>query len=302
MKKLKLFLEKNYKKITTILILLWFYLIIKLWLFWANFICWSSWYISICIIPDFEYTWTNAWYVSVCFLILSIILFIPLLNTKDKIKKISISLVILFMWLIWKSLFYLISPDFKFYENGEKSYSDKDWNVTDMDKYLESMWKYCDNSKDDFKMRWLRRSDWCSWQYLYDYKTAEEYAKVFDYANKHNLDHLYKLTFRSANDFWLEKIIKVYHDDTFYAYLINYIRTYEIIIIKNDNYILELIVDKSNNNSIKNLWINFIDNISLIDDKHNVLKWEDEKKYWENIHKELRMKIKQIPEVNYKVF
>lgn len=187
----------------------------------------------------------------------------------------------------------MVSPDFKFYDFWLETYTDKEWSLTNMDLYLESIWKYCDNNIDNFKFKRVHRSDMCWWQYLYDFKTAEEYWKVFDYANKHNLEYLYKLTFSWAKDFWLEKIINVYHDDTFYVYIID--KTSNIDLLK-------LISVNSNKILIKEIVKNYILEINYFYDNKDNYNQNEWYKYWNDLSKKVEKLLKQIPEVNNKIF
>ncbi len=291
---MKKFLEKNCKWISSLFVLIWLYLIIKLFWFWANTICsWWGWYISLCIVPHIEYSWTYAWYISILFLILSIVWIYLIKSTNNKLSKIYISIFVLLLWVIWKPIFYELSDDFKFFHNWSSQYTDKEWNLTNMDLYLESMWKYCDDSIDDFKFKKVYRRDMCGWQYITEFKTAEEYSKALDYANKKNMWYMYKLTYRWAEKFWLEKIIDVYNDDTFY---------WKVIIWNWSNIgLIYMISSKTDNRKINDL-IEYIMDKLLYWKKNYFKDKEEEYKYWETLDTNIFNKIKEIKEINYKIF
>ena len=288
MNKIIKFLEENNKWIVRILVFIWLALIIKLWWIWM--------YIEFHIFNWFlEYSRTNAWYISVIFFIISVILIFIISNTNNKTKKIQIAFIIFLLWLLWKPIFYFVSPDFKFYFTDEyKKYKTEDDKVLDIDLYLEYMWKYCNNSIDNFKFKRVFRADMCSWKYLYDFETVEEYAKVFDYANKNNMRELYRLTYSWAEKFWLEKIIEGYNDDTFYGYLL-----YRWELKKNMRKILSKFIINLNILNILEFYEDVIfKNQELLKNDNSY----NSSQYWKNFDKILYYKLKQIPEINYKIF
>ena len=282
------FLENNSKWLVRILVFIWLFLIIKLWWFGLDFkFHIFEWYI--------DYWWTNAWYIAIAFLLISSIWIYIISKTKNKILKVKIAFLIFILWVIWKSVFYVVSPDFRFYmTNVEREYSDKNWNITDMDLYLEYMSKYCDNSIDDFKFMRVYREDLCWWQYLYDFKTVEEYWIVFDYANKYNLGTLYRLTYAWAEDFWLEKIIKWYNDDTFQAYML---MKWELDKEKR-NFLSDFITNTEIKKVLEYYENSILENKKLSSSDNN----HDGYVYWNNFNKELYKKLKGISEINYKIF
>lgn len=290
---MKNFLENNYKWIVIITSLFWLFFIYKLFMFWANFVCSSGGFIDICVIPNFEYSWTNAGYISILLFIISVILIIKLRKIQDKITKIKLSIIVLLLWFIGFPLFYIISPDFYFYRFWEYSYTDRDWNLTNMDLYLEKMWKYCDDSIDDFRFRRLYRRDLCEWQYVINFKTAEEYWIAFDYANKKNMWYMYYLTYKWAENFWLEKIVEKYNDVTFY---------WRILIWNwsNENY-LNIMSEKTNNQKFLTL-INYIKTKLEEWTKLNFKNNDESQLYWWNLDNEIRETLEKITEINYKIY
>ena len=289
---MKEFLEKNYKWIVGIFVFIWIFFILKLWLIWSNTWWCGGWWISICIVPSFEYYWISAWYIAVIFLWISIYLINRIKKSDNKIKKIQIAFLILILWLIWKPLFFLVSPDFKFYLN-DAVYKDSNNNLVDIDKYLEEVNKYCNNVENyDFYNSVLTM---CSWKFENDFATSEEYIKVLESAKKNNFAYLYYLTYRWI---WkkvsLEEMIEKYNDDTFYVYVI-----FEWSISLKD---MELLKKHLKNKKILELYNYFIN--SIIENKEliKIDKYHNYRKYWENYNKELKNKIKQIPEINNKIF
>ncbi len=292
---MKNYIEKNYKWLIRIFIIIWIFLILKLWYFWVYWICgWGGWYINLCIIPTYKYFWTNAWYISMAFLLLSILLIIWIYFIKNKILKVLLAFIILFLWIIGKPLFYYLSPDFKFYYTDEYlSYMDKEFHPKDVDLYLEYMWKYCNETKDDFNYKNLWRDSMCGWKYLYDFETVEDYKKVFDFANKNNMRELYRLTFIWAQDFWLEKIIKGYRDDTFYGYMI-----FNWNLDKDQREYLNNFL----NLELKNIVIYYNNASKIAIEELLKNKNFNSYTYWQNFDKIFYRKLKQIKSVNTKVF
>ena len=292
------FLEKNYKWIARVLVIVWVLLILKLWLMWLSINSWSSgWFLALPSLWDFEYIWMSAWYISTLFLIISIYLLYKYKNKKDKNTKIKIALFIFVLWLFSNQIFLLFSPDFKFFMTPVTSqYKDQDWNVTDVDKYLEMIWKYCDYKVAGTLKYRVTRYDMCSENDKFQtfFKTADEYIKVLEYAKNHDDKLLYERTYWWVNKFWVEKILEKYDDVTFQAYVIS---NWFI------DYSHEFIYRKKINNSKVLDLLNFYtesvkDNINL----SNKNPQHDIRLYWENYRKELNNRIKQIPEINYKIF
>jgi hypothetical protein len=292
---MKNYIEKNYKWLVRIFVVVWIFLILKLWYFWVYWICgWWGWYINLCIIPTYKYFWTNAWYISMAFLLLSILIIIWIYFIKNKILKVLLAFIILFLWIIGKPLFYYLSPDFKFYYTDEYlSYMDKEFHPKDVDLYLEYIWKYCNETIDDFNYKNLGRDSMCGWKYLYDFETVEDYKKVFDFANKNNMRELYRLTFIWAQDFWLEKIIKGYRDDTFYGYVDYHNSKVDII---------ELLAKNTNNELLKKYFNEEIKKINYFFVNSKEFTQDQWYKYWDNLSDEIYNKLKQIKTINTKVF
>ncbi len=292
---MKNFINKNSKWIVRIFIILWIYLIYKLFSISMYTTCWWwGWYINMCIVPDIHYEWINSSIISVIFFVLSLWIIYIIRKEKDKTKKVILAFLILLMWLIWKQIFYIVSPDFKFYFTDENLiYMDKDFHPKNVDLYLEYMWKYCNDNMDNFSYKKLQRSSMCWWKYLYDFETVEDYKKVFDYANKNNMRELYRVTFIWAQDFWLEKIIKGYNNDTFYGY-----------VIKKNWADIKTILLMSKITKNKNL-INIFNYINLEYLKWNKIIFNDffkEREYWEIIENKIDNKLEKIKIINTKVF
>ena len=288
------FLENNSKWVVRSFVLIWLFLILKLGYFWVYTACGWWWYINLCIIPNFHYSWTNAWLISSVFFVLSVILLIIIKFLKNKKIKILLAFIILLLWIIWKPLFYIISPDFKFYYTDERlKYMDKDYNPKNIDLYLEYMWKYCNDNIDDFLFKNLKRDSMCSGRYLYDFETVEDYKKVFDFANKNNIRELYRLTYVWAEKFWLEKIIKWYNNDTFYGYIIN--RDWS------DKLNISFIEINTDNNKLKYILTYIKNELEIWQEK---LFWTilSENEYWWKIEKQIDSKLSKIKTINTKIF
>ena len=287
MKKIVGYLGKNNKWVISILILIWLIYIIKLFMFGLHFhIHIFNWFI--------EYYWTNAWYISIIFFIISIICIFIIKNIANNIIKIYIAFLIFLLWIFWKSFFYLISPDFKFYfTNIQKEYIDSEWYLIDIDLYLYYMWKYCDNSIDNLVFKRVHREDLCAWQYIVNFRTVEEYKKAFNYANENNMRYLYKLTFYWSEDFWLEKIIEEYNDDTFYWYVIDKTSNLKLLQLINNNLKNKELLEILENNIISIKY--FYENKELFNNK----QWY---KYWNKLSDSFINNIKNIKEINYKIF
>ena len=128
---------KNKKKlIEIIMIMVSLFMIIKLFLFWAH-ISWSWWYIWLWY--SLSYDWTWAWFVSIILLI--ILIYILFFYTKkDKFHAI---IMIFILSLLWKQIFYIVSPDFWFYYNNNANYLDEDWLLIDFDKFVKEYKDHC---------------------------------------------------------------------------------------------------------------------------------------------------------------
>ena len=141
------FIDRYYNKwIVRGLVIVWVLFMLKLILMWVSI--WSStswWFLALPAFWDFEYYWMSSSYIWLILIIISIYFIYKISKTKNKTNKILLALIIFFLWLISKQVFFLFSPDFKFYMTPVTSqYKDKEGNVTDVDKYLDSIWKYCD--------------------------------------------------------------------------------------------------------------------------------------------------------------
>lgn len=301
MNKLKEYLEKNNKILSNTFITVWMFFMLKLWLMWFSISAWSSWwFLALPSLWSFEYTWMSAWYISSIFIILSVFLIYKIRLIKNDSIRLKIALFILILWLLSKQIFFIFAPDFKFYMTPvTKQYKDKEWNVTDVDKYLELVWKYCDYKVSGRLEYRKSRADMCSENDKYQtfFKTADEYIKVLEYAKNNDDRSLYQRTYWWVNKFWVEKILEKYDDVTFQAYVIN---NWDISESKE-------IIYRQNIKNIKNIKIlellNFYDN--SVNENIKLMKSDsnhDIRAYWENYRKEFTNKIKQIPEVNYKIF
>lgn len=297
MNKLKEYLQKNNKILINILITVWMFFMLKLWLMWFSIKAWSSWwFLALPSLWSFEYTWMSAWYISLLFIILSIFLIYKIRYIKNGSTKLKIALFILILWLLSKQIFFIFAPDFKFYMTPvTKQYKDKEWNVTDVDKYLELVGKYCDYKVAGILEYRKSRGDMCSENDKYQtfFKTADEYIKVLEYAKNNDDRTLYQRTYWWVNKFWVEKILGKYDDVTFQAYVIDKIGDLEklksfIAYIKNPK-----LIEILNNN------IGSIEYYNNNKDKFTQNEWYD---YWDKLSNDFTSWIKQIPEVNYKIF
>lgn len=291
------FIEENYKWLVRIFTLLGFFFIVKLFLFGLDVYCWSSWYISICIIPtSWEFAWTTASTIAVLFFIIAIKIKAKIKQIKNVWNKIRLAFIIFILGLVWKPLFMVISDDFRFYLTPTwLQYKNFDWEIIDLDKYLELTTKYCNNSKewDDFNFIHSREA-MCGWKFEVDFDTVDEYIKILEHAKNNNFRYLYQHTYRWMDEnVWLENVIKKYNDDTFYAYVI-YRRG-----LSTDT--IELLKTKIQNEEI--LWLlDFY--IEWLTDVENKL---DESKisidtYWNKFSIDIFSQIKKIESINYKVF
>lgn len=291
---MKKYLEKNYKWVVRALVIVWMFFILKLFLEWSHLGGCGGWWISICIVPSLEYYWISASYIAVLFLWISIYLITRIKKIDNKMKKVQIAFLIFVLWLIWRQVFFLVSPDFKFYLNVAE-YKDEHNNLVDIDKYLEQVNKYCIN--DDKFNFYQSREDMCGGKFEPDLKTVDEYIKVFESANKNNNGYLYYLTYRFADEnVGLENIIEKYNDDTFYAYSTRNWSNEKVI---------NSIKEKSKNNQIISL-VEYINNEKKSYFEQNKIEGKDKYDNWndfrDKIEKELKNKIKQIPEINNKIF
>ena len=293
------FIKKYSKWIVRVLVIIWIGLIYRLWAVWLYISdsC-SWWYISLCLGWDIEYYWISASTIALIFFMASIFLIKKIKKTKNEKLRLQLAFIIFVLWIIWTPLFYIVSPDFKFYLQ-KAEYKDSRWNITDIDKYLELTNKYCRNDIewDNFDFKYSRET-MCSWKFETNFKTVEEYIKILDYANKNNFKFLYDLVYRRIDkNVGLENMIEKYDDDTFYAKTIKYIRT--------DTNLMNKLINITSNDNIENL-----SNI-IINWLSNFYKWieenSDNKSDKWNIFRDemellIKQKIKQIPEVNQKIF
>ncbi|MDD2871581.1 MAG: hypothetical protein PHS49_06335 [Candidatus Gracilibacteria bacterium] len=292
---MKNFLENNYKWIVRGLVIIGIFLMLKLWSVGFNTSgCGGGW-ISICIIPSIEYYWISASYIAVLFLGISIYIIKQIRKTSKKTRKIQLAFIILFLGLIGKQVFFVVSPDFDFYLN-DAVYKDSENNLVDIDKYLEQVNKYCLNN-DDFKF-YTSREGMCGGKYEPDLKTVEEYIKVFESAKNNDNRYLYYLTYRWADEnVGLENIIEKYNDDTFYAYVIKNERT--------NRYLNNILKQKHINIKLLPLldYIdNELDNYYTVIEKNSIDKgntWDD---FRDKIESFIKVTIKQIPEINHNIF
>ena len=170
-----------------------------------------------------------------------------------------------------------------------------DWNIDNLDKYLELTTKYCDNFKewDSFKFKYSRET-MCSWKFEVDFKTVEEYIKILEYAKNHNFRYLYQHTFRWMDEnVWLENVIEKYNDDTFYAY---------VIYNNSKLYFLNLMIFKIENDLLKSILDNQIIKINYYFDNKDFFSQDEWYEYWENLSKDLKHKIRKVSEINHKIF
>lgn len=291
---MKNYIEKNSKWIIRIFIVVWLFLILKLWYFWVYTTCGWGWYINLCIIPNFHYFWTNASFVALTFLMISVMWIILIKFTKNNLVKVLLAFMILFLWILSKPFFYYLSPDFKFYyTNQNLEYMDEDFKPKDIDLYLEYMWKYCNNNIDDFNFKNVNRDSMCGWKYLYDFETVKDYKKVFDFANKNNMRELYRVTFIWAEKFWLEKIVEGYGDDTFYGYVDYHNSKVDII---------ELLAKNTNNELLKKYFNEEIKKINYFFVNSKEFTQDQWYKYWDNLSDEIYKNIRQIKTLNTNVF
>lgn len=285
-------IDKYHKYFMWFFIPLWIFFIVKLWWFWmdVNTHCWGG-AINFCFWIDYEYYWTNAWTLAffLMFVVMFLILFIS--DSNNNISKVKFAFLIFVLWILSKSFFYLISPDFRFYEYWIKYYSNSKWEITNMNLYLKMMKKYCDNSIDDFNFKGLKRESMCWWEYISVFNTVQEYVTVLDFLNKNNLWYLYNLTYLSAeNIFWIERIIPEYRDPTFYWYVIDKHWTNQKILLA--------IKNNTDNNDI----LEIIDFVQKSYSNGRLLFGDSYKEFWEQFNKDLDIKIKEISEINYNIF
>ena len=242
MKKEASFIELHSKLIIRVLVLVWLFLIIKLWALWLSFSCGWWWFISLCIIPTPSYSWSIVWYLTIIIFIISIFILFKIKWTKDIIKKVQLAFLIFLIWIFSRQILFLISSDFKFYLTPmQNKYMDEDWNITDLDLYLELITKHCNNNKNNEVAN-------CAWKMASTYDTPEDYMKVLDYAIEHSYRNLYSVAYNNfENEIWLENMIKRYHNVNFYANLIYiyYDSETELNLIKKntDNKILLDLID-----------------------------------------------------------
>jgi len=207
-----------------------------------------------------------------------------------------LALFILFLWLIWKQVFFLVSPDFKFYLTpATKQYKNDNNELIDIDSYLELTTKYCDNFKqwDKFNYKYTRES-MCAWKFEPNLKTVQEYIKVLDYANKHNFKYLYLTTFRWADDnVWLDNLIEQYNDDTFYAYVIWYTSNIDF---------LNLIKKNINNKDLEMVLDYYIEKNNYYWNNKNSFTQNEWEEYWHILSEEIEKKLQQISKINKKIF
>ncbi len=285
MKKQGNFLEKYWKWIVRILVVIWIGLILKLFLMWLEISrsCWG-WYISLCMWINIDYHWSILSTVTFILLIISTWLLFVMKTKKQTKTKIIIALIIFVLWIFSKQILFVFSKDFKFYlTDMSDKYIDENWNFTDLDLYLELVTKYCKSDRYDEIAH-------CGWKMIYDFNTIEEYKKALDYFNKHDYKDMYTLTYNSIEDnVWLENMIREYDDVTFYCYL-----------LKDEwdnNWIVFNIKSNSSNEWISNL-INNITNLLLKAENEKFKDFYEERKYWDDISKDIDDKIKQIPAIN----
>ena len=296
MKEVVKFLEKNSKWIIRILVFVWIGLIVKLWWFGMNTICWSSGWLSFCIIPEFEYYWNNAWYIAVILFIISMYWIYLIKNIDNKIKKVKIAFLIFVLWTIWKSIFFVVSPDFKFYYTPvSNQYVDEQWRITDIDKYMELIFKYCFSTDDDYLNYKYSKEKMCSMEdkIRSNLGSVENFIKVFDYANEINNELLYRRTYWWMQYVWLENVIEKYKDVTFYWYILDR---------KWNNIDAIINIEKYNHNNDLTKIFKFIKDWLLEWKKIDFEDFYKEREYWENFEDRVDFKLKQIPEINTKIF
>ena len=285
------------RKKNKLLIILWFLLILSLFSFWINLHSRGGWFFPMPV-PSFSYEWTWAWVISIVFFIIAM----SLIFTFNNKLKAKIPLSIFILWILSWPIFYLLSPDFRFYHTPMIfQYANLDWKITNIDKYLKLVWKYCKMEPyflDNWNFKGYQKPDYCWHQgkYKTEFDSVEDYIKVFDYARDNDMKKLYRLTFNSIEieKFWYEKLIEKYKDKTFQAYLI--VKRW----ISNDN--IKLLKENIFDTDILFL-LNYYEKISeewmIILNKGGSY---ESQKYWINYDYEVYKNIQNLIWINHELF
>lgn len=207
-----------------------------------------------------------------------------------KIKN-KLGIYILLLWIIWLGTYYVYSHDMRVLYNSEyKKHLDKEWKVTDIEKYIDYMEKYC--TTDDYqkyRIWWNESNNMCKKRRELALDKAEYYIEVFEYANNNDLKELYKYNYKKASEFWLEEIVKNYNDKTFMYYLT--LRVW--VDIKNDSEIIKYI-DKE--------IFDFYEKILLENSNFKKDKEYNPENYLYDTGIIIKQKLKNNKEINQKIF
>ena len=273
---------------TKIMIAIWFILIIHLFSFWLWIRRHTYW------IPKISYEWTLAWVIWIIFFTIAFYLYFQIKITINKKSRFKYALWILLLWILWNPIFYLLAPDFRFYQTPVRlQYINSNWDIN-IDKYLYYIWKYCIDkpylfNKSTFKMETRYYYCWEMWKIRSIFKNHSDYIKVFDFTNKNNMKSLYELTYDWLIYYWYEKVIKTYKDKTFQA---------RALLQISDLWLLNLMKQNAYDNEIEKL-IDF--NIREISSYHNnTYSWSSDK-HWKNIDYINDQEIKKMIWVNLNV-
>ncbi|MFK7779971.1 MAG: hypothetical protein QM490_02390 [Candidatus Gracilibacteria bacterium] len=289
MKELIKFIKENNIWVARILVIIGLFFIIKLWMMGLSVTSsGGGGFISIGIGWDFEYFWISAGYIAIILLIISVLLLFLISNTENKIRKAQIAFLILFFGLIGKQLFFLISPEYKFYLTPvTKQYKDKEGNVTDIDKYLDLVGNYCQDIK-------YYKIGNCNNKYVENFETVEEYIKVLNFANKTDDYRMYRDTFKGVEKYGIFNLLENYNDETFQVYAI-----FHYNFSDDDKKILKKIIT---NKEV----IELLDFLILNENENLKLKEEDKyhssNYFWQEYESNFYKKINKSGIINSKLF
>ena len=293
----KIFLKKDkIKYLKTTIFIISFFFIAKLFFLSSEFVP-SSWgFIDLDF--EFRYYWISSSYIAlVLFLFfLCLVLFSIRSRKKNNLMIFGLLTILLIVSILWKPIFYSISPKYKFYLTETRhNYPDEDGKF-DIDNYISHVDKYCNKGKTFLFGKW----SWglcLFWGKLiienYIPKT-EELIKLFDYANGINAKNLYWHYVELAKKRWIEEVLEKYRDKDLQVFLINK---------RMSNRDLFLLMRKySYNEEIRNNIDFLISKNQYYDNNLNLdvkIKWYE---FWEGVRKEFEYNLKQMTWINKELF
>lgn len=194
------------------------------------------------------------WIIWIVVWIIMLLYLIKLKKNKDRLKLWIWAII---FWLIINFLFYVINPWYTL-QTHPRLFFYQDWkNITNKERYF-----------------------FLTERYGYDYtlykpfKTLKDSIDGLEFAKRTNETWLYNYVFYDLEKYWYDKVLNIYKDKTFQAYLLDKIS----YINKTDSDEIQFL--KRNIKYLDYLEKNWLDNIIIVISKHIKQEYDRYKK-WE---------------------